>query len=183
MSRDDRIIQGWVDAVKGILGREPREGVEVGVWKGQFSRRALKQFPELHLLMVDPYLPYEDKLGRKPIDDILEAMKEAMSSTMFAAERRMLWTTLSAIACKYVADFSCDWIYIDANHSEESVTLDWHYWYPKVKIGGVFGGHDYNGRGDRTGTFGVKKAVDREAGKLGLKVTETYQHVWFVKKS
>lgn len=35
-----------------------------------------------------------------------------------------------------------DFVYVDADHSYESASDDINNWYPKVRIGGVFGGHD-----------------------------------------
>ena len=43
----------------------------------------------------------------------------------------------------YYADESLDVVFIDAAHDYESVTKDLKAWYPKVKKGGVFAGHDY----------------------------------------
>jgi Methyltransferase domain len=43
---------------------------------------------------------------------------------------------------------------LDANHSYESVKEDIEAWFPKVKKGGLFAGHDY------IHWAGVKKVVD-----------------------
>jgi GR25 family glycosyltransferase involved in LPS biosynthesis len=43
----------------------------------------------------------------------------------------------------YYADESLDAVFIDAAHDYESVTKDLKAWYPKIKKGGVFAGHDY----------------------------------------
>lgn len=48
-----------------------------------------------------------------------------------------------------------DMVYIDANHSYPAVTQDIKSWLPKVKIGGILGGHDYNKEA-------VRKAVDEQ---------------------
>jgi predicted O-methyltransferase YrrM len=48
-------------------------------------------------------------------------------------------------------------VFIDADHSEESVSRDIVVWLPKVKRGGVIAGHDYGSRN----WPGVKRAVDR----------------------
>ena len=53
-------------------------------------------------------------------------------------------------------DGTFDFIYIDADHSYEAVKKDLENWFPKLKSGGVFAGHDYC---EKAG-FGVIKAVD-----------------------
>ena len=46
---------------------------------------------------------------------------------------------------KYFKDNSCHFIFIDAGHSYESFTKDLEAWYPKMKSGGIFAGHDIIG--------------------------------------
>ena len=41
-------------------------------------------------------------------------------------------------------DDSIDFIYIDGRHDYESVKLDLELYLPKLKNGGIIGGHDYN---------------------------------------
>lgn len=38
----------------------------------------------------------------------------------------------------------------DPDHSYESVKRDVEAWFPRIRIGGIVSGHDYNGRGDRS---------------------------------
>ena len=45
-----------------------------------------------------------------------------------------------------------DFAYVDSSHTMVEVTWDFEVWYPLVKPGGVFGGHDY---------VQVKAAVDK----------------------
>ena len=136
----------------------------------------------MYLVMVDPYLPYEDKLGRKPVDDIMDAMKEAVAETTFAADRRRFLLMSSLQSAVFFRDGFFDFVYIDADHSEEAVTSDFGLWCPKVREGGLLGGHDYNGVGDKKGRFGVKKAVDKATEVKGLEVHTTHQNVWYIKK-
>lgn len=42
------------------------------------------------------------------------------------------------------ADGSCDLVFIDAAHDYDNVLADLRAWWPKVKPGGVFAGHDYS---------------------------------------
>jgi hypothetical protein len=42
-----------------------------------------------------------------------------------------------------VLDGSVDFVYIDANHTYDCVKEDIGLWAPKVRSGGILGGHDY----------------------------------------
>ena len=66
----------------------------------------------------------------------------------------------SIAAANTYADNSLDFVFIDAQHDYDSVHADILAWWPKVKIGGVIGGHDYNPGPDENGVdYGVGKAV------------------------
>ncbi|NBX26131.1 MAG: class I SAM-dependent methyltransferase, partial [Planctomycetes bacterium] len=54
------------------------------------------------------------------------------------------------------ADGSLDAVFIDAAHEFAAVAADLEAWYPKVKRGGWFCGHDYS-----IAWPGVVRAVDR----------------------
>lgn len=59
-----------------------------------------------------------------------------------------------------------DFVFIDADHSYEGVMRDIKAWWPKVKSGGTFAGHDYE-----KGWPGVVKAVNEFAKSVGLTFT------------
>lgn len=72
---------------------------------------------------------------------------------------------------KTFADNSIHFCFIDAGHSYNAVKLDLQAWYPKMKKGGVFCGHDwFSGEG-------VRKAVMEFAQINNLKI-QTYQSGW-----
>lgn len=64
----------------------------------------------------------------------------------------------SLSASKLYRNNSIDVIYIDADHSYESVKSDLEAWFTKIKSGGFICGHDYKADGDVWP--GVTKAVD-----------------------
>ena len=80
----------------------------------------------------------------------------------------------SVTVAKSYRDSSLDFVFIDADHSYQSVKNDLHAWFPKLNNRGVFAGHDY---GDPTN--GVKQAVDEFFGDINFYV-EQRKHIWVV---
>jgi len=160
-------------------------GAEVGVWGGDTSVSLLKAFPSLTLYMVDHW-----ELGAGIDTSVLNMRKErllkkhrlhAEKQTSFAEDRRTLVRNFSVKACEGFEDESLDFVFIDANHQYDYVKEDLVAWFPKVKPGGVFCGHDYGSKRERRGMWGVKKAVDEFALKLEYPVKDQAQIWWFVK--
>jgi hypothetical protein len=82
----------------------------------------------------------------------------------------------SSNASKEFENESIDIVFIDANHSYESVKNDIDLWLPKVKTGGVLSGHDYS-----ISFFGVIQAVNEKLGtdNIDVKLDAT----WFYYKN
>ena len=77
---------------------------------------------------------------------------------------------LSAIVALQFADGTFDFVYIDADHTYEGVRDDLEAWWPKVKPGGVLGGHDYILRRNPHGlVFGVVPALHEFIGRHDLR--------------
>ena len=58
-------------------------------------------------------------------------------------------------------------------------------WYPKIKSGGILGGHDYLDGIVADSIFGVKQAVDEFSAANGLHVIVTREpefKSWFIRK-
>lgn len=69
-------------------------------------------------------------------------------------------------AAQVFSDESLFFAFIDAGHSYESVKKDLIAWYPKVKKGGIFAGHDIIGEG-------VMRALKEFCAEKGI--TQIYQ--------
>lgn len=84
-------------------------------------------------------------------------------------------------------DESLDWVFLDAGHTYKQVVKDLKAWFPKVRKGGMFSGHDYFDSVDNYyAEFGVKSAVDEFFASLGMafETTDCDPHSisWYVFK-
>jgi hypothetical protein len=131
-------------AIIEILNQnDAKVGVEIGVFKGGFSREILDGWGG-KLYMVDPWRP----LGDEYIDSSnhkfhTTAYSDAMESIRGYEDRAIMIRALSDQAVELFADESLDYVYIDGNHSYEYVKKDIEMWWPKLKKGGLMSGHDY----------------------------------------
>lgn len=117
------------------------EGAEIGVYQGDYSRKLLKQIPNLHLIGVDLWETYP---GFKDFEknDLADARNRALKNVEgFNCEMITGW---SADVAKTIPDGSLDFIFIDCNHAYEHVVWDLANWTPKVRKGGIIYGHDYD---------------------------------------
>ena len=83
-----------------------------------------------------------------------------------------------------VGDYALDMAFLDADHSLEGVSGDLLAWWPKVKLAGWIGGHDYAhpGQGD------VKDAVKAWMEKLAefgypARLELGQDRTWFIRKT
>lgn len=148
-------------------------GIEVGVFDGGTSQYLLKSFPALRLFSVDPYKLYNE------YDAERLAQAEAMSFRRLSpfAERSIRIKEDSLTAAALLPDDSFDFVFIDADHSYEAVKKDMEAWYPKIRRGGLFSGHDYRWEG-------VARAVhefSEERGNPGYFTPPASDIWWFIK--
>ena len=122
--------------------------IEIGVGQGFFSLEILKN-TNYTLYSIDCW----EYNTFNPIPE--QSYQETISRLTSFKERSIIIKSYSIpeIANKF-QDNSIDLIYIDGDHYYDEVKKDLLLWYPKVKKGGIFSGHDYSL------SWGVKKAVD-----------------------
>jgi hypothetical protein len=183
-------------------------GVEIGVFKGQFSKEILSRWNGT-LYMVDVWRPlgeeYEDASNHS---SHINAYAETMESINGLEDRGIMIRANSKSAADIFPDESLDFIYIDANHAYDFVVEDIKLWFPKLKKGGIFSGHDYidmdwysdtvyapNGKDKYiylnseegpvyAGIFGVNPAVDEfcKENNYNLEVTGEWLGTWWIIK-
>jgi len=99
---------------------------------------------------VDPWEMYDNYKSDKKWDKMkdndngLTIYNEFKQKLKPFKNKAVILKMFSTEAVKYIPDNSLDFIFIDANHIYEYVKQDIIDYIPKVKIGGLIGGHDYN---------------------------------------
>ena len=120
-------------------------GVEVGVADGDFARFILDHNPKVKKLYgVDVYKGhegYQDYTRKSTFEAMLEHAQAAVAPY---AERHEFIFKFSMDAVKNFDDNSLDFVYIDANHSYDTVLEDITEWAKKVKPTGLVCGDDYD---------------------------------------
>jgi hypothetical protein len=148
---------------------------EVGVRTGVNFKKMIDHQPKL-AVAVDCWIAdgvvgrNDGSLEQAELDNQYETFKQEMADKPFVKICR----GYSLDVVKEFPDNYFDFVYIDADHTYKGISQDILAWYPKVKSGGFFGGHDYKRRFARTKDgwikFGIIQAVDDfvEANKLQL---------------
>ena len=177
------IIQGRTESLINHLGYSPEWGVEVGVMRGWNTVGLLEKCPNLHMFLVDRWMEYhpnttyarsKDDNARWKMDDWRLLFEEAMINLAPHWGRFQILQGDSVHMSHAIADDSMDFVFIDADHSYEGCKADIEAWLPKVKSGGMIGGHDYN---HPKPTWGVKRAVQEKFGNPSIGKDLT----WFVR--
>lgn len=161
-----------------VLDSVPQGGgvIEVGVCNGAFAEEILLKRPDVFYIGVDSWLPPFAESKQNAIDRLKP----------FPADHCMIINERSDVAAKSLKGGQFDLIYIDADHDYDSVMIDLEAWWPLVKPGGLFAGHDYamEPAVHPWGVIEVKKAVDEWMAFKGLKfgVIQERCPTWYVTK-
>ena len=163
------MIPRWKILVDSMSRYYPFVGAEIGVQLGRMSREVLKGTPSIKkYYAIDPFYFYNDfekaccdipeqyrtKIGRDQAG-MDYAYEVFLQNTNKFKDKVWLLRMFSEEAAQYIYDDSLDFCFIDGNHLYEYVKRDIELYFPKVKKGGLIGGHDYAMAGT-----GVKQAVD-----------------------
>ena len=144
---------------------------------GKYSDWLLSRWRGKELVSVDPWLSmdpdeYVDR-SNVPQAEFERFYRETCARLARHGARSSIWRITSVEAAAKVPDGSLDFVYIDARHDYASVTEDLEAWYPKLRPGAVFAGHDYVDGEFLQGSFYVKSAVDEFFGRRGISVHAT----------
>lgn len=158
-------------------------GAEVGVLFGEYSAHLLEYWPG-HLYMVDPWLNQDREIYVDGCNSVSmnRALAKAATVASKFGERAIMCRDFSPKAADGFADGSLDFVYIDANHSAPAVRSDLRAWWPKVRAGGVFGGHDLYERHDDYQECAVETEVRAFCAEMGVTFAVTECTSWWVRR-
>ena len=161
-------------------------GIEVGVQEGVFSQHILKNWTGKKLYLVDCWRHQKEyaDIANGDHNVQLNCMAKTFMNVYGFEERAVMLREMSLDAANLFQDGFFDFVFLDADHKYEAAKKDLEAWYPKVKKGGIFCGHDYLdsfSENNQNADFGVKQAVDEWAlaHKLTIDVTSEVFPFWW----
>lgn len=145
--------------------------VEIGVDYGLNAKTILKLLSIKKLYLVDSYHDELDSVsGDERFKSAQRFLKKYYDKIEFIRK-----TSMDAI--NDIPD-DIDFLYIDGNHDYKNVKREIESYYPKVKQGGIIGGHDF-----WASTSGVCKAVLEFVDDKNLKLYGKMTDWWIIKKT
>jgi len=148
-------------------------GAEIGVWRGYFSVE-LASLPIAKLYLVDAWEPLP---GPYVGENHAANMSETRNNVKRFGDRVELVRSHSVRGAELVP--MLDFIYLDADHTFESVYADLTAWSKKIKDGGAIYGHDYTAIPEaKKLNFGVIEAVDLFCENEGWTMTHITNEPW-----
>jgi len=172
--------------ILGRLNTPNPVGAEIGVFTAALSSRLLQR-DDLTLYMVDSWNvsdkdseyaktgDFHAELTQEQQDKYFENAREVVS---IYGDKAKILRKPSVEAAKEIPDASLDFVFIDADHSYEGCKADIAAWVPKIKLGGLLSGHDYNNT--EYPCFGVNQAVDEFSAERNLPVSLGDNFTWFI---
>lgn len=148
----NNIIRPSIKFIEGNLKGE-LIGVEIGVWRGENAEKILQNLSIKKLYLIDPYDAYKSYI-LPPTKDLTKD-EEIAQEKLAKFKDKIRFIKLKASDAVHLIPDELDFVYIDGNHTYEYVKQDIENYWPKIKKGGVIGGHDYNAKEP-----GINKAVD-----------------------
>ena len=175
--------------------------IELGVWRGEFAEANLHLWRGRQYVLVDLWTPSDcvngnrshcvyggnvsdGGMAERSFDKMITGLRMQRGGDKFknkdGSPRYLMLQNSTLEAATLFPDGHFDWLYLDATHTYAESKRDLETWYPKVRVGGLISGHDYQFQHQAIGdgyVFGVRDAVDEFASKRQLRVyvtTEPY---------
>ena len=171
-------MRPMIKFIKEHYGNE-LTGVEIGTYEGYNAYCMMLNLPIKKLYLVDPYLFYEEyyedsyKMSQHSFDVIFKNARNLLKDY----KNKVEFIRLLSHEAKNKIPKALDFVYIDGNHAYEFVMQDIKDYYPKLRKGGVIGGHDFDGN-----YIGVVRAAIEFTDENNLELYTSEGDWWTVKK-
>lgn len=178
-----------MECVKKIYGMKELIGAEIGVAGGVNAYDILNNLNIKKMYLIDPYIFWKkperfydiNNLAQAEVEIVLKNMKDLIEPKF--KDKIVIIREMSNNAIINIKE-ELDFVYIDGNHIYKFVLEDIKNYYPKVKVGGIIGGHDFHLPEVRTAVLEFCNQI-----KVNVKKDYTNQEDdknvmdwWFIKK-
>lgn len=164
-------------AAKNYL--HPLRIAEIGVFFGTNARRMFKKLNVEKMFLIDPYKKYSDYEKEKNVVRFLPSSFKPALIVLKKYIHRIVPLQMTSEDAVDLIPNDLDMVYIDGNHAYDYVKKDIELYYPKVKAGGIIGGHDIDGNENGED---VRRAVFEFADKNNLSVHVNKPDWWIIKQ-
>jgi hypothetical protein len=122
-------------------------GVEVGVAKGDFSEYLLQHSKLEKLYSIDAWSTDLEAMRafrtKSAVAQTSTNYDDAIRRLARFGDRSQIIKNLSENAVKIIPDDSLDFVYLYGSHKFSGFAMDLVGWWPKLRAGGIFAGHDF----------------------------------------
>ena len=143
-------------------------GVEIGSYACCNAKNILQNLCMKKLYIVDPYLEVDMVYSAPVFDEAKKRLKKWKNKVTFVKK-------FSQAAVVDIPN-NLDFVYIDGNHLYKFVKNDINMYYPKIRKGGIIGGHNFE-----SNFLGVMRAVMEFVEENNLTLYVLYNDWWIVK--
>lgn len=134
--------EGLIEPINKLKGK--LVGVEIGVCLANTTEAFVKGIKNLKkLYAIDNYPIFVDLGGENLNEERQDLMKKAAKEKLIPYKDKVEFLHVTSDEfVKTLKDESLDFVFIDGDHSFEGALKDFQNYYPKIKKGGIFAGHD-----------------------------------------
>ena len=175
-------------SLRTLIGKKELVGAEIGVFTGLNAENILIGLDIKRLYLIDPYLEEDGKLSGTTTSS--SRILELRYNSHYRLERfhtKIVWIEKkSEYAVNDIKDSELDFVYIDGDHTYIAVKKDIELYFPKVKLNGLFCGHDFDQPDSNNGVIqAVNEFFTVEKGYVihsDVGLDDTRSNDWWVEK-
>jgi hypothetical protein len=141
LSRLDSVDESYLRySVEELRDKKDLVIAEIGVENGDNALRLLKNLDIKRIYLVDWYKP-SPQYGYT--EEMVESQRKHAYEVLEPWKDKIIWIEKDSVEASENVKEELDYVYIDGDHTDNGVYRDIVAWYPRVKKGGICGGHDF----------------------------------------